>query len=101
MADYHSFRAVNDEGPFVSHLGEITHKDCLLFDFASVSVHEPGPNENLVGIGVVFLFAFIFGKFRRAPKVLILTVELEFEFEVSREVSYWADISKGFCHSNR
>ena len=96
-----SLRAVDDKGPLIGHFGEITHEDCLLFDFAGVSVHEPSSNENLIRVCVIFFFAFLFGKLGRSFEVLVFTVELKLEFEVSGEIGYRTDIGKGFCHTER
>ena len=51
LADHHPFRAVDDKGGVVGHLGDVPHKDVLFLDLAGVFHHQLGLDNQRLGVG--------------------------------------------------
>ena len=92
LADHHALGAVDDEGSFVRHDGEIPHEDGLLLDLTGAGVHEPRPDEDRGGIGHVLFLALLHRELRRWAQVGIGGVELELQAQRASEVLDGADV---------
>jgi hypothetical protein len=70
----------------LGHDWEVTHEDGLFLDLTRVGVQETRTNEDRSRIRGRTLAALFNRELRRALKVRVVGIELEFELQVAREV---------------